>query len=108
VTDWHGPEFSAGATSAGKAALIGLDALGAEKVILCGCPMDGSGYFPGESVTGATIKHDPGCQRVGDPTKQDRTIIRRYRDTMAKLAQTTFKGRVFSMSGFTRDCLGEP
>lgn len=108
VTDWHPPDYSSGATSAGKAAMIGLFALNAEKVILCGCPMDGSGYFPGESIKGAEITHDRACQRVGDATKQDRTIIRRYRDTMAKLAQTTFRGRVFSMSGFTRDCLGEP
>jgi hypothetical protein len=108
VTDWWGPEFSSGATSAGKAALIGINGLLAEMVILCGCPMDGSGYFPGESKIGAEIRHETACQRVGDSTKQDRTIIRRYRDTMAKLAQTTFKGRVFSMSGFTREVLGAP
>ncbi len=108
VTDWHPPDCSSGATSAGKAALIGLRHLGAEKVILCGCPMDGSGYIPGESEIGAKIEQMAAVQRVGDPAKQDRTLIRRYRDTMAKLAQNEFKGRVFSMSGFTREVLGGP
>ncbi len=103
VTDWHGSWASSGATSAGKAARIGLH-LGFDRVILCGCPMDGSGYIFDE----ATVKAAPGMQRVGDPRMQDRTTIRRYRDTMAQLAQTEFKGRVFSMSGFTKQVLGAP
>lgn len=107
VTDWWDGSHSSGATSAGKAAMIGLS-MGFEKIILCGCPMDGSGYFPGESVIGAPIAHEAACQRIGDPTKQRASTIRRYRDTMARLAKTTFKGKVFSMSGFTREVLGAP
>lgn len=107
VTDWWGAEMSSGATSAGKAALIGL-AMGFARVILCGCPMDGSGYFPGESTSGGPIKHEAACQRVGDATKQNRRTIVRYRAKMAELARTTFKGRVFSMSGYTRQVLGAP
>lgn len=107
VTDWWGGEMSSGATSAGKAALIGL-AMGFERVILCGCPMDGSGYFPGESILGAGIKHEAACQRIGDKTKQNQRTIVRYRAKMAELAETTFKGRVFSMSGYTRQVLGAP
>lgn len=101
---WPQSRFSSGATSAGKAARIGL-AMGFERVILCGCPMDGSGYFPGES---AGIGQLRACQRIGDPKKQQASTIRRYRDKMAELAAGEFKGRVFSMSGFTREVLGAP
>lgn len=103
VTDWHGGEMSSGATSAGKAALIGLS-IGFDKIILCGCPMDGSGYDPNE----AQVSQMTACQRIGDPRVQDRSTIKRYREKMISLAQTTFKGRVYSMSGFTRLHLGPP
>jgi len=103
VTDWWGGEYSSGATSAGKAALIGM-ALGFNPVILCGCPMDGSGY----SFEEAKVSQDKSCHRVGDANVQDRRIIKRYKETLISLAQTTFKGRVFSMSGFTRLHLGAP
>jgi len=104
ITDWWGPEMSSGATSAGKAALIGL-AMGFDKIILCGCPLDGSGYAPGESKG---IRQDAACARIGDLAAQSKKIIQRYRARMAELAQTTFKGRVFSMSGYTREVLGAP
>lgn len=104
VTDWWGPEHSSGATSAGKAALIGLS-MGFGRIVLCGCPMNGSGYFPGES---AGIPQLKACQRIGDATKQEAATIRRYKKKMAELAQTTFKGKVFSMSGYTREVLGAP
>lgn len=105
VTDWWGPEMSTGATSIAKGARIGL-AMGYSPIVLCGAPMDGSGYFPGESEIGKTIKHD--CRRVGDPAQQEHRTIHGYRDKFAKLAGGEFRGRVFSMSGFTRDWLGEP
>lgn len=101
VTDWWPGAFSTGATSAAKAARIGL-AMGFERVILCGCPLDGSGYAPAE----AKIAHD--CFRVGDPTKQNAPIVESYKRKMAKLAEGEFKGRVFSMSGYTRALLGAP
>ncbi len=104
VTDWWGPEMSSGATSAGKAALIGL-AMGFEKIVLCGCPLDGSGYAPGE-LEG--IRWERACQRIGDPTKQKQRTIVRYRERMAELAAGEFKGRVFSMSGYTKQVLGAP
>ncbi len=105
VTDWW-PQgrFSSGATSAGKAARIGL-ALEFERVILCGCPMDGSGYFPGESNGIPQLR---ACQRIGDPAKQTASTIRRYKTRMAELAAGEFKGLVFSMSGWTREVLGAP
>ena len=104
VTDWWGPEHSSGATSAGKAALIGMT-MGFDRIVLCGCPMDGSGYAPGESDGIPQLR---ACQRVGDPAKQQASTIRRYKKRMAELAGTTFKGRVFSMSGYTREVLGAP
>lgn len=103
VTDWYGGEMSSGATSAGKAALIGIK-LGYHPVVMCGCPMDGSGYSFDEAI----VSQDKSCQRVGDPSVQDRRSIRAYRERLVALAQTEFKGKVFSMSGFTREHLGAP
>jgi len=100
VTDWHGPEMSTGATSVAKAVRICLRALGAEQVLICGAPMDGSGYSPQEAV----VPHD--CRRIGDPKEQAHRTIEGYRRKFAKLAEGEFKGKVFSMSGFTRECLG--
>lgn len=105
VTDWWGPEMSTGATSAGKAARIGMK-LGYAPIVLCGAPLDGSGYFAGESVTGGKITHD--CHRVGNAETHQYRSVKRYRDTFKKLAETEWQGKVFSMSGFTRDCLGGP
>lgn len=102
VTDWHGPEMSTGATSVAKAARICLRALGASEVIIAGAPMDGSGY----AATEAKVPHD--CHRVGDPNVQNKLSIQSYRRRFEKLAKTEFAGKVFSMSGFTRDCLGAP
>jgi hypothetical protein len=103
VTHWWEGDVSSGATSAGKAALIGIK-MGYWPIILCGCPMDGSGYHPEEG----TITKDPSCQRIGDPKMQDRRTIKRYREQMANLARTAFLGKVFSMSGYTRGVLGAP
>ncbi len=111
VTDWHPHECGVAATSASKAAKIGFR-LGFDEAILCGCPMDGSGYFPGE----ADVPQSVMCLRIGDkgtafgtttPVQETR-IIRAYRERLKILADTEFKGRVFSMSGYSRDCLGEP
>ena len=105
VTDWWDWSVSTGATSIGKGARIGLR-MGYSPIILCGAPMDGSGYFPGESVVGREIRHL--CRRVGDPAQQDHRTIVGYRNKFARLAADEFKGKVFSMSGFTRECLGSP
>lgn len=101
VTDWWGKEMCTGATSIAKGARIGF-ALGFDEVILCGAPMDGSGYTPNE----ARVSHD--CHRVGDPVAQTRRVIAGYRTKFAKIAKTEFKDKVFSMSGFTQECLGAP
>lgn len=102
VTDWWDKSYCHGATSISKATDIGLRGLGFDEVILCGAPMDASGYFVGE----ATKTVD--CHRIGDPAAQKFRVIdgyrRKFRDTFAPL----FKGRVFSMSGFTKSVVGEP
>lgn len=105
VTDFWDKSMSTGATSIGKGVRIGI-AMGYDPIVICGAPMDDSGYFPGESVEGQAIRHD--CRRVGDPAQQDHRTVVGYRNKFARLAATEFAGRVFSMSGFTRQCLGSP
>lgn len=111
VTDWWPEECGVGATSVSKGAKIGF-MLGFEEIILCGSPMDGSGYVETE----AKVQQSPNCLRIGDSGTayghtvkvQESRMIKAYRTRMAELAQGEFQGRVFSMSGFTRDVLGEP
>jgi hypothetical protein len=111
VTDWWPHEIGVGATSASKAAKLAF-LLGFGEVILCGCPMDGSGYFVGE----ADVPQHVNCLRIGDSGMaygmqvpvQEARIIKGYRANLKALAEGEFKGKVFSMSGFTRDCLGLP
>ena len=105
VTRWFGGKVSTGATSAAKAVRMALEQ-DYEPVILCGCPMDNSGYFEGESVKGKGIGHD--CRRVGDPDQNIHRTIQNYRDKFERLSKKEFKGKVFSMSGRTRKWLGEP
>lgn len=103
VTDWQPHSISTRASSAGKAARLGL-MLGFDMVVLAGCPMDGSGY----SFEEAKVSQDKSCLRIGDPNKQQFRAVNSYREHMTALAQTEFKGRVFSMSGFTMQQLGKP
>lgn len=110
VTDWHPHETGVGATSASKAAKLGF-ILGFDEVILCGCPLDQPGYFPGEAKVPQHIAceriGDHGTSRIGIPVQETR-IIKGYRDKFKILADGEFKGKVWSMSGFTKQCLGLP
>lgn len=109
VTDWWDGTVSSGATSAGKAIRIGFN-LEYEQIVLVGCPMNGGGYFNAdetERFQKAFTKYGK-CTRVGDDDQQEHRSIVRYRDKFRTYAETEWKGRVFSMSGFTRDCLGAP
>lgn len=101
VTDWHGKDICTGATSIAKGAKLGFK-LGFEEVILAGAPMDGSGYHPTECKVG----HN--CKRVGDLAAQEHRVIQGYRMKLKRLADGEFKNKVFSMSGYTRECLGAP
>lgn len=79
-----------GGTSALLAVMVGL-ALGYGKIILCGVPMDGSGHF-----------YDP--PGIGSVQFTQDWLETEWKKT----ADVFFKGRVRSMSGRTRDWLGEP
>lgn len=103
VTRWFDATHSLGGTSASKAAKMGLTA-GYGPIVLAGCPLDNSGY----SFDEAKVKHDAGCKRVGDKQWDQHKTILRYRAAMAKLAEGEFKGKVFSMSGYSRQVLGHP
>ncbi len=111
VTKWWPHECGVAATSASKAAKIAF-LMGFNEVILCGCPMDQPGYFEGE----ADVPQHIMCERIGNhgisrqlgiPVQETR-IIKGYREKLKILAATEFKNRVFSMSGFTKECLGLP
>ncbi len=128
VTDWWPFEKGICSTSASRAAKIAKYHLGCDEVILCGSPLDDSGYFPDE---GKGIPQNRSCVRVGSPDVikgyitpphngeystrpgesmkiQETKIVRAYRTRFKQLAEGEFKGWVFSMSGFTREILGYP
>ena len=126
VTDWWPFERGIGATSASKAAKI-AKMMGFDEVILCGSPLDDSGYFEGE---GKGIPQNRSCLRVGDSgfsshitpyhtgqystapgtvmRVQESKVVQSYRTRFRQLAEGEFKNWVYSMSGFTREILGYP
>lgn len=87
--NWHIERGGSG-TSGLFAVMLAL-ALGYEKVVLCGIPLDDQGHF-----------YDPPGFRDG-VFKSD-FIRREWRE----VSQLYFKDRVRSLSGWTRDLLGEP
>lgn len=131
VNSWWPLEMGGHAGSAGKAINIAR-ALGFDEVILCGCPMDGSGYFPGEGdgfdprkPGSGGIRQSMNCLRIGDGglargypkpgtngtewmKVQETRLVQGYRDHFAELAKSVFSKGVYSMSGFTRDQVGLP
>jgi hypothetical protein len=95
---WRG--VASAATSAWTAVRIAR-AMGYTEIILCGCPLDPTGYFNPEDTH--RFSHD--CPRVGlDP---ESGIVMRYRSQFATNAKAEGKG-VFSMSGYTLSLLGPP
>lgn len=103
VSDWWDKTFCHGSTSISKGVDIGMRGLGFEEIIICGAPLDGSGYFPGEATTSID------CHRVGDPAMQKHRVIEGYRRKFRDTFTPMYRGKpVYSMSGFTRTCLGEP
>lgn len=77
-------------------------AMGFEEIILCGCPLDTSGYWN----DGQTHLEDEGTPRVGHDNSHPTT--RRYRERFEHYARTEPGAPVRSMSGWTRDLLGAP
>lgn len=108
VTDWWSG-VNTGATSAGKAIRI-AQRMGFDRVVLCGCPLDTSGYFNPQETDALQreYQHLGKCARVGLKKDENNRSVVRYRDTFRKLAETEWKGWVFSMSGLSRELLGEP
>lgn len=109
VTNWWGGDVSSGATSAGKAIRIAKK-MGFDRVVLCGCPLDSSGYFNPQDTDAMQreYQHLGKCARVGAlKDAQNRSVVR-YRDAFRQLAQTEWKGWVFSMSGLSQKLLGAP
>jgi hypothetical protein len=76
-------------TSSMFGARVGL-ALGYEQIILCGVPIDGTGHF----------FEAPFHKQLVDFKE---SALRFWQDALSE-----FKGKVFSMSGNTRELLGEP
>lgn len=94
-----------GATSAWVAVRIGK-AMGYDEIILCGCPIDDSGYY-NEPETGR-FKH--ACKRLGyGETRGENGMYHNYRASFQRHALREGKGQnVYSMSGFSMSLLGLP
>jgi len=76
-------------------------ALGYEKVIMCGCPMDGGGGY-------ATKKHDGSVEdpRIGE-LSSNAELVRGYHSHLKRFRdQCPDANRVRSMSGFTKKIFG--
>ncbi len=121
VTDWWPHECGQAAGSAGKAVKMSR-LMGYDEAVLVGCPMNGGGYAPGETDG---IQQSMNCLRLGDDGDakgypapgsngtrwmkvQETRMIQGYRKHFAELAKGEFSKGVYSMSGFTRDHVGEP
>ncbi len=81
--------YNVGGTSALFGAKIGI-AMGYKKIILCGCPLDGTGHYWEDPSTKGILD----CHAIGDVW---RSAARDY-----------LHGYVKSFSGRTKDYLGEP
>ena len=80
-----------------NAVYVGLG-LGYEKIILCGIPLDNSGHYFNPPWIRTNFEREVPSKRAGPDQ------IRFWTDAR----DTKFQGRVFSMSGRTRELLGEP
>jgi hypothetical protein len=84
-------------TSGLNAVYVGLG-LGYEKIILCGIPLDNDGHFFDPPWKSTNFLREVASKRPGPDQVRFWTHAR----------DTVFGGKVFSMSGRTRDLLGEP
>ena len=89
------------AAMSGLFAAKAMLACGYDEVILLGNPMDDTGHF---------YDPPPGMLAPGEQASWE-SMRYRHRENMLEWEQASideFKGRVKSMSGYTRDLLGEP
>lgn len=95
---WH---FVRPAAMSGLFAAKAMLACGYDEVVLVGNPMDNSGHF-----------YDPPPGMLAPGEIHSYELMRyRHRENLIEWEQAAteeFKGRVKSMSGYTRDLLGEP
>lgn len=96
---WRG--VATGGTSAWKAVLVARG-MGYEELVLCGCPLDASGYF--NPLDTARFRHS--CDRIG---YGEGRMYQNYRDSFTRRAKEakTAGWAVYSMSGLSRELLGE-
>lgn len=90
--NWPWPGHGTSALGAVYTAL----ALGYDKIVLCGVPLDNSHHFFEPPWCTSNFDNEVGVDPAGK--------MRYWKDSMRKW----FGGRVFAMSGRTRDLLGEP
>ena len=97
---WMGVQTAA--TSAWKAVRI-AKVIGYTEIILCGCPLEATGY----AFKGTGVLHGY-HMRIGEPKKEgDWRKFENYRLAFARKAKDEGEN-VYSMSGYTREKLGEP
>ncbi len=82
-----------------------------DEIILCGVPMSfGLIQHPLQRAKDGTVWPPPPVYKTEDPTRYVKTseeVLNEFRYEFVSQC-LEFKGRVFSMSGFTRDALGFP
>lgn len=104
VDHWW-PEAFTQATSAWAAVRI-CKLMGFDEIILAGCPLDpGAGYFKGEKraqMPGADTGSRFGGHRVGQG------FVASMREALRRHVADGEGENVYSMSGYTRELLGEP
>lgn len=91
LTRWPWPGHGTSSLNAVYTAL----ALDFERIVLCGIPLDDGGHYYDPPWIGSNFTNEV-PERNGD--------LRYWKDA----CQSRFDGRVTSMSGRTRDLLGEP
>lgn len=96
---WQGAHCPA--TSAWGGVRIGK-MMGFEQIILCGCPLNGG---DGYAIDVSQTPQRPGEQRLGH--MQGGGLLATYQEMIQLYAQKEGEN-VYSMSGFTREVLGEP
>ena len=97
-------KVTTGSSSAMFAAVV-MASIGYDRVILCGCPMNGGGgYSPDIGVTHDSTRDDP---RVGF-ISPDHPLIKLWHNSIAEMREKypEICGKVRSMSGHTKQAFG--
>lgn len=99
AVDYFWPNAFSPATSAWAGAMIGRR-MGFERIVLCGCPMvGGDGYHQ---------PTEPRLQRGFGSVPAQSPMVRRFQRELSDIVGRGGSEGIYSMSGFTREILGEP